>query len=159
MSVLVFIEVADVAPVAVGDIPVEPDVLPEEKGEEVLAEVVFLAVGDELEDVGLQDVYAGVDRVAENFSPRRLLEEPGDFAVMCGDHDSELERVLRVGEDDRRPGSLGFVETERSGQIEIGQDVSADHQYPFPHPVRRIPDAPRGPVVRFRPDIAHRDAE
>ena len=52
--------------------------------------------------LGLEHVDAGVDRVGEHLAPRGLLEEPLDRAVVAGDDDAELDRVLDPLQRDRR---------------------------------------------------------
>ena len=59
-----------------------------------LGEVDRLVLGNEVEDLRLQHVDAGVDGVGEDLAPRRLLQEPLDPAVGVGDDDAEVERVL-----------------------------------------------------------------
>jgi len=54
-----------------------------------------------LQHLGIEHVDPRVDRVREDLSPRRLLEEALDAAVLVGDDDPELERVRDRLEPDR----------------------------------------------------------
>ena len=87
-------EVADVLPVALGDVAVQRPAHLQQQREELLGEVVRLAGGHVSQHFGLDHVDARVDRVGEDLAPRRLLEETFDAAVGVGDDDAELERVL-----------------------------------------------------------------
>ena len=50
VGILVLVQVADVAPVAVRGVAVQSEILPEQEREEVLAEIEILTVGDHLQD-------------------------------------------------------------------------------------------------------------
>ena len=78
------LERADVLPVAVGDVAVERAAVVEHRGEHVAREVDDLALGDEVEDLGLEHVDAGVDGVGEHLAPGGLLEEPLDRCRRAG---------------------------------------------------------------------------
>src|SRR6267378_4591098 len=69
---------ANVGPIAVRDVPKERLALREEAREEVLAEVEHLADAETFEDARLDHVDTGIDRVAEDLAPGRLLQEFGD---------------------------------------------------------------------------------
>src|SRR5581483_10428915 len=99
------VEVADVLPVALADVPVARAAHVEEEREELLREVVGPVARDVAEHLGLEHVDPGVDRVAEALAPGGLLEEALDPAVLVGDDDSELERVLDRLEPDRDRGA------------------------------------------------------
>ena len=88
------LERADVLPVALGHGAEERLAGGEQRGEDLAREVDRPAGLDEVEDLRLEHEDAGVDGVAEHLAPRRLLEEPLDGAVVAGDDDAELERVL-----------------------------------------------------------------
>ena len=68
----------DVLPVAVGHVPVEVLAGGQCGRERLAGEVHRLALGDVVEDLRLEHVDAGVDRVAEDLAPGRLLQEPLD---------------------------------------------------------------------------------
>jgi hypothetical protein len=95
------------------------------------------------EDLGLQDVDAGVDRVAEDLTPARLLEEPLDAPILTGDHDPELEGVLGALEDDRGRSLLLAVELHRRGQVEVGDVIAGDDQEGVVEEVLGVLDASR----------------
>ena len=96
------LERADVLPVPVDHVAVQLAALFEDRREHVAREVDDLALGDVVEHRGFEHVDAGVDRVGEHLAPRRLLEEALDRAVVLGDDDAELDRVLDPLQRDRR---------------------------------------------------------
>src|ERR671931_397519 len=71
----VLVEVADVLPVAVADVAVDRPAHLEQQREELLREVVRPVGRHVPQDLRLEDVDPGVDRVTEHLPPRRLLEE------------------------------------------------------------------------------------
>ena len=110
------VEVADVLPVALGDVAVERTTHFEEEREELLGEVERLPLRHMPKDFRVEDVDAGVDRVREDLAPRRLLEEAFDPSVLVGDDDSELERVvdaLQADRDERAPSPGGSGRARR----------------------------------------------
>ena len=112
------LEGADVLPVALGHVAEQGLPGLEHGREDLLGEVDRPALGDEVEDLGLEDVDPGVDGVAEDLAPGRLLQEPLDRAVLVGDDDAELEGVLHRLQGDGRQGALGVVVVDdaRSGR-------------------------------------------
>ena len=122
------VEVADVLPVAVEDVAVDRPAHLEEKREELLREVVRPVGRDVLQDLGLEDVDAGVDRVGEDLAPRRLLEEPLDAALLVGDDDPELERVLDRFQADRDRRLLLAVELDEARQVDVAERVAGDDE-------------------------------
>ena len=122
------VEVPDVLPVAVEDVPVDRPAHLEEKREELLREVVRPVGRDVLQDLGLEDVDAGVDRVGEDLAPRRLLEETLDAALVVGDDDPELERVLDRLQADRHGCLLLPVERDEARQVDVAEGVAGDDE-------------------------------
>ena len=78
------LEGADVLPVALGHVAEEGLPGLEDGREDLVGEVHRPALGDEVEDLGLEHVDAGVDGVAEDLAPGGLLQEPLDRAVLAG---------------------------------------------------------------------------
>ena len=122
----VLVEVADVLPVAVADHPVQRPAHLEQQREELLREVVRPVGRDVLEHLRLEHVDAGVDRVREDLAPGRLLEEALDPAVLVGDDDPELERVLDRLQADRHGGAALAVERRRSAPRSMSQSASPE---------------------------------
>src|SRR5581483_9911248 len=83
---------------------------------------------DVAEHLGLEHVDPGVDRVAEDLAPGGLLEEALDPAVLVGDDDSELERVLDRLEPDRDRGAALAVELDQAGEVDVAERVAGDHE-------------------------------
>src|SRR5207253_2920450 len=100
----VLVEVADVLPVALADVAVDRAAHLEQEREELLREVVRPVGRHVPQDLRLEHVDAGVDRVREDLAPGGLLEEALDPAVVVGDDDPELERVVDRLEADRDGG-------------------------------------------------------
>src|SRR5205823_10411869 len=75
VSADVRVERAHILPIALGDGAEEGLALLEQLWEHLGREVDRLAAGDEVEDLRLEHVDAGVDRVAEDLAPAGLLEE------------------------------------------------------------------------------------
>ena len=143
----VLVEVPDVLPVAVDDVAVHRPAHLEQQREELLREVVRAVRRDVPQHLRLEHVDAGVDRVGEDLAPRRLLEEALDAAVLVGDDDPELERVLDRLEADRdrapfsRWNSTSFVRsTSQSASPEMTRNVSSSR----PAASRTEPAVPSG---------------
>src|SRR5205085_5397373 len=122
------VEVADVLPVAVADVAVDRTAHLEQQREELLREVVRAVARHVLEHLRLEHVDAGVDRVAEDLPPPRLLEEPLDASVLVGDDDPELERILDRLEPDRDGGIALAVELDESRQVDVAEGVAGDDE-------------------------------
>ena len=138
------VERADVLPVPGGDRADEGLAVRQQAGEHVAGEVDRLVPVDVLEDRGLEHVDAGVDGVAEHLAPRRLLEEALDGAVVAGDDDAELERVLDMHEADRRHRFALVVEGDDLAEVDVGEDVARDDEEPLVEQLAGVPDRPGG---------------
>ena len=131
--------VADVGPVRVGDEAEQRESFVEHQREQLGREVVRLIRWDQVENLGLENVDPGVDRVAEDLTPGRLLEEPLDPAVLVGHDDPELERVLHAFQHHRCGGAVLPVEREHLVEIEVGERVAADDEEGSVEEVARRP--------------------
>src|SRR5438034_7090766 len=78
----VLVEVADVQPVAVEHEAAQRAAHLEEEREELLREVVRAVGGDVPQNLRVEHVDAGVDRVGKDLTPGRLLEEALDPALV-----------------------------------------------------------------------------
>ena len=99
------------------------------------------------EQLGLDHVDAGVDRVREDLAPGRLLQESLDAALLVGDHDAELERVVDRLERERREGAPLAVERDDLGEVEVAEGVTGDHDEGLVRSSRALrtePAVPRG---------------
>ena len=162
-DVLVGLEVglerADVLPVAVGHVPVEGLPGRQGLGKGLAGEVHRLSFGDEVEDLRLEHVDPGVDGVTEHLAPCRLLEEPLDGAVLVGDHDAELQRVVHRLQGEGGQTAPPVVEVDHLGQIDVGEDVPRDDQKALVQFVAGVPHRSGGAERRGLGGIDHADAE
>jgi hypothetical protein len=149
------LERADIFPVAVDDGAEQPEALVEHRGEHVAGEVDDLAGGDEVEHAGLQHVDAGVDRVGEHLTPRRLLEEPLDRAVVIGDHNAEVDGVVHPLQRDRGERLAIGVSLHHGGQVDVGDHVARDHEEGLVELVHRVANRTRGAERRVLGRVAH----
>ena len=146
----VFGEVADIAPVALGDVAVDRVALLQHHGEEILAEVErFVALEIAEDNLGIQHVDAGVDGVAEDFTPAGLFQELGDVALVVGDDDAVFERIGDMGEGERRHRLALGVKVDNLGEVEIGEGVAADDEKRLVQQFFGILDAARGAQRHF----------
>ena len=124
----VLLDRPDVLPVLVlrNDVAVQRRTFGQQLGKQLLREVVGLALRDAVEQLRLDDVDAGVDRVGEDLSPRRLLEEALDAPLVVDDHDAELERVVDRLECDRRERAALAMEPDDLADVEVAERVARD---------------------------------
>ena len=119
---------ADVGPVTVGDVAEQGLALGEQAWEQVLAEIEDVADFEALHHAWLDDVDAGVDRIAEDLAPGRLLEEFRDPPVLAGDHDAVFEWIRDVDEGERHRRAPLAVERDDLRQIDVRERVARDDQ-------------------------------
>ena len=122
------LEVADVLPVAVENMPVDRAPHLEQQGEQLLGEVVRPVGGDVTKHLGLEHVDARVDRVREDLAPRGLLEEAFDLPLLVGHDDPELERVVDRLETDRHRGALLPMGSDERREVDVAECVARDHE-------------------------------
>ena len=139
------LEGAHVLPVALGHAAEEGLAGLQDGGEDLLGEVHRPARGDEIEDLGLEDVDPGVDGVAEDLAPGGLLQEPLDRPVLVGDDDPELERILHRLQGDGGQRPVGLVEVDHRGQVDVGEDVAGDDHEALVELVPGVQDRPGRP--------------
>ena len=162
-DVLVRLEVgrgrADVLPVAVGHVAVERLTGIEDGREDLAGEVDRPAVGDAVEDLGLEDVDARVDGVAEHLAPARLLEEALDRPVLTRDHDPELEGVLHRTQGDGGQRLVLLVEGDHRREVDVGEDVTGDHEKALGQLLACVADRSGGAERRLLGGVHHGDPE
>jgi hypothetical protein len=127
----VLVEVSDVLPVAVHHVPVQRPAHLQQEREELLGEVVRTVARHVPQHLRREDVDAGIDRVREDLSPRRLLEEALDAAVLVRDDDPELERVLDRLQADRHRRALLLMLSNELRQVDVAERVARDDQERF----------------------------
>ncbi len=155
----VLLEVADVLPVAVEDAAVDRAPHLEQQREELLREVVRPVGRHVVHDLGVDDVDAGVDRVGEDLTPRRLLEEPLDAAVVVGDDDPELERVLDRLQADRHRCLLLAMELDEAREVDVAERVAGDDEERVVEPAGRELHGAGGAERRLLDGVADLHAE
>ena len=149
----------DVLPVAVGHVAVQRPAVLECAGEHFAGEVDRAALGDPLEDLGLEDVDPGIDGVAEHLPPAGLLQEALDAAVLTGDDDAELERVLDRAEGDGGQRRVLLVEGDDLGQVDVGQHVTRDHDEALGQLLHGVAHRPGRAERRLLGGVRHADPE
>ena len=100
----------------------------EQRGEHLTGEVDAAASRDEVEDRRFEHIDAGVDGVAEDLPPRRFFEESLDRAIVAGDDDAELERIVDGSEADGGHRMVLAMELEHLGEIDVGEHITRDDQ-------------------------------
>jgi hypothetical protein len=162
-DVLVRLEIrrrgAHVLPVAVGHVAEKWPAGFEHGGKHLGREVDGAVFGDEIEDLGLEHVDAGVDGVAEDLPPARLLQEPLDAPVFPGDDDAELEWVLHGAQRQRGEGVVLLVELDHRREVDVGQHVAGDDQEPFGQLVAGVTHRAGGAQRRLLGGVDHAHAE
>ena len=83
---------------------------------------------DMAQHLGLEHVDARVDRVREDLSPGRLLEEALDAALLVGDDDAELERIGDAFQADRHHGAPIAVEADQSTEVDVAEGIARDDE-------------------------------
>src|SRR5919204_246163 len=132
----VLVEVADVLPVAVHREAEDRSSHLEQQREKLLREVVRLVGWNVAQHFRLEHVDAGVDRVGEHLAPGRLLEESLDPALLVGDDDAELERVVHGLEPDRHRGLAFPMELDQRREVEVTEGVAGDDEEGLVEPAR-----------------------
>ena len=153
------LERADVFPVPLGDVAVHGVAGFEQRGKHVAGEVDHLTLGYVFEHVGLEHVDPGVDGVGEHLAPRGLLEEALDGAVGLGDHDAELERIVHVLQRDRGRGTGVAVGLDERGEVDVGEDVTRDHEEGVVELLGRVAHRTGGAERRVLGGVPHGHAE
>ena len=153
------LERADVLPVALTDRAVERLLVAKQRREDFAGEVDGHVGCDVVEDLGLEHEDARVDGVGEDLTPARLLEEALDGAVLSGDDDAELERVLDSDQTDGRHRLLLVVELDQLGQVEVGEHVAGDDQEPLGQLVHRVANRAGGAEWGVLGGVDHADPE
>ena len=139
----VFLDVAHVAPVTRYHITVHRLPVGKQHREQVLAEVEGLALLEELQRPGLDDVDAGVHLVGYHLTPAGFLQELGDAPFFVGDDHAVFQGVGHFVEGDGDQGSFGFVEFDEAGEVNIGHGIAAYHDEGFVEEVLGVFDAAR----------------
>ena len=140
----ILLQVADIAPVALGDIAVDRVAVAHQDREEVLAEVEGLRGGSVVEHFRLQHVDAGVDGIAEHLAPAGLLQELADRAVVVGDHHAVFERIGDAGQGEGGHRAALLWYSMIAVRSIVGQRVAADHQEGLGEQVLGLLDAAGG---------------
>ena len=155
----VFRRRADVDPVAVVDVRHEGLAALDQRRKVAALDRPGRVLRNAIERLGLEDVDAGVDRVAGDLVLARLLEETLDVGNRVRLDEPVGPRVLDRCQDD---GGLGLalpVEPEHCAEIHLGQHVPIEHDDGFGQRVARIADRATGPERHGFDDVAELDSE
>ncbi len=147
---------------------VDLHVLFEQAGEDVLREVEHLPLRNDVSNLRLQDIDAGVHQVREGFLLRGLLEEANHLLGIVQFDDSKLGGVFHPGQCEGCRSGLSPVELVELPHVDIGQDVTAgddervldEVSHPFHGPGRsgggRLERVLNGGVILLAvPDLLH----
>ena len=99
----------------------------------------------------------GVDGVAEHLAPGGLLQEPLDRAVLVGDDDAELERVLDRVQRQGGERRLALVEVHDGAKVDVGEDVARDDEEPLVELVAGVQHRARRAERRLLGGVDHAD--
>ena len=124
----VLVEIPDVLPVALHRVAVDRPTHLEKEREELLREVVRAIRRHVTQDLRLEHVDARVDRVGEDLTPGRLLEEPLDASFLIRHDDAELEWVVDRLEADRHRGLSFSVKREERSEVHVAECIAGDHE-------------------------------
>src|SRR5258708_5648675 len=159
MDVHVLARGPDVDRVAVVDVRDERFTALDERRKEAPLDRPRGVLRDPVERVGLEDVDAGVNRVARDLVVSRLLEEPPDVAVAVCLDQAVGSRVVDGREHDRGLRLALAVQPQHGREIHLRQYVAIEDDHRFGERVPRIADRPaRADRHRFD-DVADADAE
>ena len=131
MGRTVGVEGADILPIAVAGIAEHRLAVLQQLRKYVAGEIDGPIRFDVVEDLRFEDIDPGIDGVAEDLAPGRLLEEALDRPVRVGDDNAELERVLHGLQADGCDGALLLVELDDGRQVDVGDHVAGDDEEPL----------------------------
>ncbi len=120
IGAMVLLNCAHVAPVALGNVAVEGQLLFQHGREEILGEIKLGVRRDHVQNFGLEHVNARVDRIRDNVAPGRLLEEAYDRAIFGSDNNAILGRVGHARQRHCGQRALFGVGTHDLVEIKIG---------------------------------------
>ena len=149
----------DVDPVAVVHVRDERLAALDERRKEAALDRPGRVLRDAIERIRLEDVDAGVDRIARDLVFAGLLEEPLDVAVAVRFHQPVGPRVLDRREDDRRLGLSLAVQREHRREIHVGQHVAVEDHDRFGERVAGVAHGARRAERLRLDDVAQLEAE
>src|SRR5262249_41185340 len=146
---------ADVYPVTGPHVGVKLLVGREQGRKELVLERELLPRRNVVEHARLQDVDAGVDRLAGDLFGLRLLDEAARPAVRAG-----LDQAVRAGvlDRDHRDGRhrlLFAVIRDELGDVDVGQDVAVEDYGSLVQALLRVFESPGGAHRRDLDDVAN----
>ena len=159
VRLVVGLNVSDVAPVARRQVAVQRHLVGQHLGKDLAAPIHHRGGRQQIEDLGLDHIDAGVDLVGKHFAPGRLLEKAVDGPIGIGDHHPVLEWVRHRGEDDRRGCALLLVVGHHLAQVDIGEGVATDHDEGLVEVFLGVLDTAGGAQWRILDHIGDVDAE
>ena len=119
---------ADVTPVALGHVGLQPLPPLQKVGKKLGGKVVGDVVRDKVQHGRFKHVDAGVDPVGADGAPVRFFEELGDVAVFVADDCAVFKRVGNGIDGERGESADGEMVLDGGLEVEVGQGVAADNE-------------------------------
>ena len=119
---------ADITPVALGHVGLQPLPPLQEIGEKLGGKVIGDVVGDIVQNCRFEHIDAGVHPVGANGAPIRFFEELGDVALFVADNCAVFKRVGNGINGERGKSAGCNVMLDGGLEVEVGQGVAADYE-------------------------------
>lgn len=111
----------------------------------VVGEIVLLIFRHALNDGWLHNVDAGIDRIANDFRPTRLLNKAENTAIFRRFHHTKIAGIVDVGQRNRHQCLFRVVGGDDRLEVKVGQGITRQDQERFviqkgqrqPHTARR----------------------
>ena len=109
--------------------------------------------------LGFEQVHAGVDGVAEHLAPARLLTKALHASAFVRYHDPEAGWVQDAYEGDCGRGGVPMVKAGHGLQVDVGNDVSGQHEETLAKQVQCLANGAGRAVVELGLGVADRKTE
>ena len=124
----VLADCADITPVALGHVGLEPLPPLQEIGEEIGGKVIGDVVGDIVQNRRFEHIDAGVHPVGADGAPIRFFDELGDATAFVADDCAIFERIGNGIDGECGESADGDVVLDGGLEVEVGQGVATDDE-------------------------------